>query len=136
MKCSFCPVPESEKCLAESGDPGWKYMCDFAAGSNPVQRRHVIERSALGIGPGILQRAASFAGAVIHHAVSGHPASDAVKESRWSVCRSCEYHVDGGCAVCKCPGWGLSLRISFAESSCPDQPPRWGPVEVTDPPAG
>ncbi len=82
--------------------------------------------------PSLLQKAANFAAAAVHHVAAGAPmASEADVQRRHDICTACP-HFDGkACGKCGCPisrerAW-LS-KLSWADQSCPDDPPRWGPV--------
>jgi hypothetical protein len=83
--------------------------------------------------PTLLQKAANFAAAAAQHVAAGAPmASEAEVQRRHDICTACP-HFDGrACGLCGCPvarerKW-LS-KLSWADQKCPDDPPRWGPVE-------
>jgi hypothetical protein len=84
-------------------------------------------------GPSLLQKAANFGTAAAQHVAAGAPmASEAEVQRRHDICTACP-HFDGkACGLCGCPvqrerKW-LS-KLSWADQKCPDEPPRWGPVE-------
>lgn len=112
-KCTRCPLAdEARHC------PG-QY--------NPRACALPPDRLRQSKGPGLLEQAASFAGAVVGHLAAGAPkASLEQQEARWAACRSCENLAGDSCRLCGC---GLGLKISWADQSCPLDPPRWGPVE-------
>jgi len=73
------------------------------------------------------------AAAAAKHVAAGAPmASEAEVQRRHDICTACP-HFDGkACGLCGCPvarerKW-LS-KLSWADQNCPDDPPRWGPVE-------
>lgn len=82
--------------------------------------------------PSLLHKAANFAAAAAQHIAAGAPmASEAEVQRRHDICTACP-HFDGkACGKCGCPinrerTW-LS-KLSWADQSCPDDPPRWRPV--------
>jgi len=83
--------------------------------------------------PSLFQKAANFAAAAAQHVAAGAPmASEAEVARRHDICTACP-HFDGkACGLCGCPvnrerNW-LS-KLSWTDQKCPDDPPRWGPVE-------
>ena len=85
-----------------------------------------------GGGPTLLQKAANFATAAAQHIAAGAPmASEAEVQRRHAICTDCP-HFDGkacgkcGCLINRKRTW-LS-KLSWADQSCPDDPPRWGPA--------
>lgn len=51
------------------------------------------------------------------------------RERRRVICESCPFFDAGRCKICGC---FLRLKTVIATESCPDNPPRWGAVEVTE----
>jgi hypothetical protein len=84
-------------------------------------------------GPTLLRKAANFAAAAAQHVAAGAPmASEAEVERRHAICTACPHYDGKACGLCGCPvarerKW-LS-KLSWADQRCPDDPPRWGPVE-------
>jgi hypothetical protein len=78
--------------------------------------------------PGILKQALNFSKALAEHAASGmHLVDDATWESRLESCLLCEHRFCDQCGICGCP---VDKRTSWAEQTCPDNPPRWFPLKV------
>jgi hypothetical protein len=122
MQCDFAPYESGLRCTRCSYVLHKRYervfrACD-AAPIEPVS---------------IVQKAVSFAAAAAQHVAAGAPmASQAEVARRHDICTACP-HFDGkACGLCGCPvnrerTW-LS-KLSWADQKCPDDPPRWGPVE-------
>ena len=82
--------------------------------------------------PGILNRVASFTGAVVTHVLTGMvKVSPQELERRNTICRGgpqtqrCEFFAEpDGCSKCGCEKWllgigGWSVKASWAEQHCP-----------------
>lgn len=55
------------------------------------------------------------------------PVSDLVKIARQKICTRCD-HMNKTlrvCGICHC---ALDAKTVFADSGCPDNPPRWNPI--------
>lgn len=80
--------------------------------------------------PSLVAQASSFVGAVVRHVVSGSKAPPEVAAARLAICESnaCGFFAGGGCGACGCGERGVALKASWAESTCPLDPPLWGPV--------
>jgi hypothetical protein len=81
----------------------------------------------------LLKKAANFAAAAAQHVAAGAPmASEAEVARRHDICTACP-HFDGkACGLCGCPvsrERSLISKLSWADQKCPDDPPRWNPVE-------
>lgn len=140
--CSHCPVGGDLPCLGAEEPEAFGYWCPLAHAGGEIDRRMIVGRSAIGQTPprpqetpGLLRRAASFAGAVVGHVAAGAPTVSAeVKEARLAICRSnvCgQYRDEEGvpaCLACGCGRRGLAVKASWADQSCPLEPPLWGPV--------
>lgn len=76
--------------------------------------------------PGLARQAASFFKAAVNHVSAGAPsATNVQREARLAICRTCEYYRDERCGVCGC---FVAVKASWADQSCPLNPPKWGPV--------
>lgn len=77
--------------------------------------------------PGLLRRAATFAGALASHVAAGCPRADEETAARReAICRACP-HLDDLLGICNLCGCHLKIKTAWALSECPDKPPRWGP---------
>jgi hypothetical protein len=135
-RCAHCPVAEGSPCLGETAPELFPDFCRMAESGNAIQRRHIVGRSAIGLTstpmPGLFERVATFAGAVAQHVAAGGPkASPEQVEARLAICRGCEFYEAERvrCLKCGCYLAGdLMGKTSWAEQSCPLDPPKWGPV--------
>ncbi len=127
-KCGHCPLRDELKpCRGQNNpracvltDPG---SPDFRPGYDEVLRR----------APTLLEKVASFAGAVVEHVATGMRKASAEEQARrLAICRECPLNEAGQCTVCGCPERGVELRTSWAEQACPLEPPRWGLVSPTE----
>ena len=80
-----------------------------------------------------LGKAKNFAAASANHIAAGMPmASEDEIERRYAICQACP-HLDGkACGKCGCSvnrEKQYLSKLSWADQSCPDDPPRWGPVQ-------
>ncbi len=78
---------------------------------------------------------ASFACALFRHFAAGVPRLPAaVLDARQAACTACPNKTEGGpCKLCGCRVEGRILtKISLPLETCPDTPPRWGPLPVAD----
>lgn len=74
-------------------------------------------------GPGLLQKAVNFAGAVANHLATGaHAAPPEVIEERMAICKGCDYYnqEDESCKHKKC-GCRMKVKSSWLDASCPIQ---------------
>jgi hypothetical protein len=130
MRCADCPVPEGSPCLGDV-NPRFAQLCQLAASGDPIQRRHVVNRSAIGAEPpppGFLERAVTFAEAMIQHAAAGFPKADEeTVKGRLEICRACEFF-DPESEHCRRCGCNMPYKVTMADMSCPLDPPKWGPV--------
>jgi hypothetical protein len=84
--------------------------------------------------PGLLAMAGNLARAVVGHvADGGRLAEPEVVSTREAICRACPRFepTAPACLECGCGTvvkGGLELKLSWASSSCPLDPPRWGPA--------
>lgn len=127
QKCDHCPLGEHDAiCLGQL--------------NLRICQRHDPSRAAEfatpPAGPGLVRMAANFAGAVVQHAEAGFPkASAEVQAERLATCRrnACGFYDGGGdrCLHGSC-GCYLPWKVSFADQSCPLDPPLWGPVPPED----
>lgn len=77
--------------------------------------------------PGTLRKALNFAKALAAHAAAGQKiVSDEVHAARLELCVVCPNRFNDVCGLCGCP---VATKASWAEQSCPADPPKWGPVE-------
>ena len=136
MRCDQCPVAAGRPCLGESGG-AFAYMCEFAAGSDPVKRRHVVDRSAIAEAPpaappmpGLLAQAASFVKAAAGHVAAGMPTVGAeVEAARLAICSTCDhFRGDRRCTLCGCR---MDIKAGWADMACPLDPPKWGRGDAT-----
>lgn len=119
-KCLHCPLADdaSREC------PGQKNgrVCYRA---DPKSQNHT---------PGILAKILGFTVAAAKHFAAGMPTVTAeVQASRLAICQACEHYEADRDACTRC-GCGMTLKVSWAESQCPLDPPKWGITEP--PPAG
>lgn len=117
-KCTHCPRAELPgPCSGQNN----RRACDRSAtepGYMPPELKP----------PSFAHQVASFAGAAVKHLFTGAKAPDEIKAIRLMICGGCELNKDGQCQACGCPEKGVELRASWAEQSCPLDPPKWGPV--------
>lgn len=67
--------------------------------------------------PGLLEKAANFASALVSHAQSGFQKLPlGIVEDRLRVCGGCEQNNGGRCAACGCH---VSLKAGWASQDCP-----------------
>jgi hypothetical protein len=67
--------------------------------------------------------ASNFLNAVYLHIKSGFQhAPREVQKSRLLACRDCPFNKNGRCERCGCI---LALKVKWASSQCPADPPRW-----------
>lgn len=117
--------------LTDPGHPAYKsayvaLLCDEPTAPPPGPKAEP---------PPMLERAASFVGAVLKHVAAGAPAAgEELKEARLAICRSnrCgRYAGDSAgpaCLACGCGARGLATKAGWADQSCPLDPPLWGPA--------
>ena len=81
--------------------------------------------------PGVMRKAANFTRAAARHVAAGRPiASQEVIDERFAVCDACDY-LDRDKMSCKKCGCGIKnvvgkfSKLTWADSKCPDLPPRW-----------
>ena len=55
----------------------------------------------------------------------GKLASKAERARRLAICRACPFFLGGRCKKCGC---ATQVKTFSAAETCPDIPPRWGPV--------
>jgi hypothetical protein len=75
--------------------------------------------------PGLLAKAASFAGAVVHHVAAACPKADADElRRRLAICEDCPKFnaMHRSCALCGCK---MDVKASWSDMRCPDDPPKW-----------
>ncbi len=78
-------------------------------------------------GPSPGRKALNLAKAIAKHVAAGLPrASDDVIQDRLAICHACEHYDEGICNVCGCR---LDVKTSWADQSCPLDPPKWGAVQ-------
>jgi hypothetical protein len=78
--------------------------------------------------PGLLRQALTFAEALARHVAAGSPeATPEQAEARLAICRGCVYF-DPEAARCKACGCRMEVKVTWADASCPLDPPKWGPV--------
>jgi hypothetical protein len=76
--------------------------------------------------PGLLRKAAAFAGAVVRHAAAGLPqAPPAEAARRLALCLECPEFVAGKQSCRRC-GCDMPRKVRWAEQACPLG--KWGPV--------
>jgi hypothetical protein len=137
--CGRCPLPPDEPCMGVIDRANFGYFCDWAAHGTAHQRQHIVGRSraspvALGppSGPGLWQKAANLAGAVMQHVATGmQQASSEVAAERLAICRTnvCGYYGVGDRCLHSGCGCFLTVKTGWADSSCPLEPPLWGPCD-------
>jgi hypothetical protein len=128
-RCEVCPVPPGSVCLGNT-DPRFAHFCGMAGSGDPVQVAHVVNRSAMGSGPSLVERAVNFVVATTDHVIAGMPeTSPEEKARRLEICRGCDYF-EPASARCLAAGCGcyLELKAGWADQGCPLEPPKWGPV--------
>jgi hypothetical protein len=80
----------------------------------------------------LLTKVANFAAAAVNHVAAGAPrCTDEQIAARHAICFTCPHYRDEACGLCGCPVIRESnyfSKLSWADQSCPDNPPRWGPV--------
>jgi hypothetical protein len=110
-KCGHCPL------LAEDGPcPGQRNrrVCEREDAASPVHS------------PGIARKLLNFAVAAVQHVAAGAPMATAeAKTERLGICQACEHFENGGCKLCGC---SMDMKAGWADSSCPLDSPKWGPV--------
>jgi hypothetical protein len=93
-----------------------------------------ISRAAIHPRPGPVAKVGNAVKAVVAHvADNGRVASPAVQAQRMAICRACpEFEPTApACRRCGCGTvvkGGLELKLSWASSECPLNPPRWKSV--------
>lgn len=132
MRCDHCPVPEGLPCYELESH------CRRAAqpGEHAFRDMLVKHAKAKAGAPGLFQQSMNFARSVAGHLAAGAPiATPEQQDARLAICRAntCGFHfLDDNdwdrCGECGCV---LAVKTTWAESSCPLDPPRWGPVEPT-----
>lgn len=110
-KCGRCPLlTEDRECPGQKNDR----VCYRADTSSP------------GHSPGILAKIVSFTTAVVGHVAAGMPmASEEQKNARLAICKTCENFENSSCRLCGCH---MPFKVMSAVSSCPHDPPKWGPI--------
>lgn len=115
-----------------------KACCDGTSGLSTENEVKMIEHYQKSINnpepqpasPGLLERAASFVGAIADYAFAGFPAMpEGESERRLSICRACpEFKPETSqCGVCTCY---MNIKAHMATAACPLN--KWGvatPVE-------
>jgi hypothetical protein len=71
--------------------------------------------------PGVLQKAANLAKAIVTHAVAGFPErSDEDTEAVLAICRTCEFNPTGAehpsCSKCGC---NMNIKARWKDQKCP-----------------
>jgi hypothetical protein len=78
--------------------------------------------------PGTFYRALNFTKALAEHAKDGlRLVDDETWKGRLDLCMLCPNRFYDTCGLCGCP---VDKKTSWASSECPDNPPRWGKVEL------
>lgn len=89
-----------------------------------------IHHNQLKDGPSLLQKAANFAASMAKHVASGMPiATQQQIDSRFAICKTCEYFDGKACRQCGCPvvrEKQFISKLSWANEKCPVG--KWGPV--------
>lgn len=84
--------------------------------------------------PSIAQKAVNFAVAAASHVAAGSPLASAEDvERRYAICQACEFFDGKACLKCGCPvvrEKQYISKLSWADQSCPADPPKWGPVQA------
>lgn len=130
MKCQHCPVRSALACLGERHDP----VCKNVAEGQPGRAEQLVALAEAEASPGWLERVRNLASAVVDHvADGGRLADDETREARMETCRACPRFDPSGptCLVCGCGGvipGGLEMKLAWASSRCPLDPPKWGSV--------
>jgi len=74
----------------------------------------------------------NFATAAAQHVAAGAPAcTDQQIAERHAICVACPHYQDEACGLCGCPivrEKNYLSKLSWADQSCPDNPPRWKAV--------
>lgn len=132
-RCANCPADPARDCLAQRSRN--RRYCELVDPASPHYRPAYVpllaaapESPAI---PGLIERAVSFAGAVVEHVATGmHRATPEQVEARLAICRECEFY-DAERVRCRKCGCGLAGdllgKATWAEQSCPVG--KWGPVE-------
>ncbi len=77
--------------------------------------------------PSLMTKAGTFLGALYHHVAAGSPTlSPEQTEARLAICRPCDQYDEGSCKICGC---NLAIKASWADMSCPLDPPKWAAVK-------
>lgn len=127
--CEACPAPDGLPCHATAGE------CRRAArpgedAFRAILARHATVRAEQAEAPGLAARALGYIGALARHAALGSPEVDAeTAAARLATCQTCPYFTPDG-AICRAPGCGcrMEIKATWADASCPLDPPRWGPA--------
>ena len=104
--CEDLPEELKEKCL-----------------KSPAFRAQLLSPRA---GPwGLMRKAGVFVRSQVRFALDGfRTVKPEVAESRQAICASCPNWQNNRCKICGCSG----IKFHYPLESCPDSPPRWGPV--------
>jgi hypothetical protein len=74
--------------------------------------------------PGLMRKALNFSKALADHARAGMKlVDDETYEKRLELCLLCPERAHDVCSKCGCP---VDKKCSWAEQSCPADPPKWG----------
>jgi hypothetical protein len=125
-KCGHCPLAtEDRPCPGQHNSRA----CTLADPESPEHRPGYADTLLRSRGPGLLEKAVNFAGAVATHVAAGMPAaSEELKASRLAICRAntCGFYGEGD--ICRHASCGCSLdrKAAWAEQSCPIG--LWGPI--------
>lgn len=96
-----------------------------------VLSRLPADRPAL---PSLWRQAVNFTASTAKHLANGAQAADeATLAARLDACMMCEHRAFDRCGKCGCP---VQAKAARASEACPDDPPRWGRVELPAPTPG
>lgn len=126
--CQFPADPPRE------GD-GWRLRCRECGHSDlyPTPRAVRRCRGMPPRKPNFARKLKSFTGALFRLARSGQGllSEDEIEERLWT-CRQCPHFRGNKCRLCGCRTKGkrsLADKLAYPTESCPDDPPRWGPID-------
>ncbi len=145
-ECATFSGARLEWCLGGKGDR--KRANQWRRGQKlpplpPLERNPpAVGSQAKSSGPGIIQRATNYAGAVVKHVCTGiKTATQEQIDARLAICRECPLYDAAAeiCQKCGCCASGkksaLTNKLAMASSVCPHPDgPRWG--AITEDPNG
>ena len=79
-----------------------------------------------------LTKVVNFTKAAVKHVAAGAPrCTDEQIATRHAICVACPHYRNEACGLCGCPvvrEENYLSKLSWADQSCPDNPPRWEAV--------